>query len=117
MAGVPALTFFEARESVLLQVRGARSKLAIEEVALSSAAGRVLAENIAADRDTPALARSVRDGYAVRAGDTLKDEWDLSSDLGIYHLRVYGPNGFFREFTGDNTDPFFNHQRPSPEAI
>src|SRR5690606_1862826 len=22
-----------------------------------------------------------------------------------YHLRVYGPNGFFREFTGDKQDP------------
>jgi len=36
---------------------------------LERAAGRVLAEDIAADRDTPALSRSVRDGYAVRAID------------------------------------------------
>ena len=33
------------------------------------AAGRVLAEDIAADRNMPALSRSVRDGFAVRAGD------------------------------------------------
>jgi len=39
------------------------------EVALVDLAGRVLAEDIAADRDSPALARSVRDGYAVRASD------------------------------------------------
>jgi molybdopterin molybdotransferase len=38
-------------------------------VALEAAAGRVLAEPIAADRDYPALDRSVRDGYAVRAID------------------------------------------------
>jgi molybdopterin molybdotransferase len=45
-------------------------------VALEAAAGRVLAEPIAADRDYPALARSVRDGYAVRA-------IDLPGDLAV----------------------------------
>jgi molybdopterin molybdotransferase len=38
-------------------------------VALAEAAGRVLACDVAADRDTPALARSVRDGFAVRSTD------------------------------------------------
>jgi len=42
---------------------------AIEEIPLCEAAGRVLAESAAADRDSPALSRSVRDGYAVRAAD------------------------------------------------
>jgi molybdopterin molybdotransferase len=41
----------------------------MQEVGLDSAAGRVLAEDIAADRDTPAVSRAVRDGYAVRAAD------------------------------------------------
>ena len=36
---------------------------------LEAAAGRVLADPVAADRDYPAVARSVRDGYAVRATD------------------------------------------------
>jgi molybdopterin molybdotransferase len=54
---------------VLSKVRGARHLPAREPVNLGEAAGRVLAEDIAADRDTPAVARSVRDGYAVRAGD------------------------------------------------
>jgi len=40
-----------------------------ETVALECAAGRVLAEEIRADRDIPALGRSVRDGFAVRAQD------------------------------------------------
>ncbi len=40
-----------------------------ETVALDCAASRVLAEEIRADRDFPALARSVRDGFAVRAQD------------------------------------------------
>ena len=47
----------------------ARAAPAAEVVALEAAAGRVLAAPIAADRDYPALARSVRDGYAVRAVD------------------------------------------------
>lgn len=40
-----------------------------ETVALLSAARRVLAEPIVADRDIPPFARSTRDGYAVRAAD------------------------------------------------
>ena len=51
-------------------VRTARAAPPAESVALEAAAGRVLAESIAADRDYPALARSVRDGYAVRAIDS-----------------------------------------------
>ncbi|HEV3334341.1 MAG TPA: gephyrin-like molybdotransferase Glp [Bryobacteraceae bacterium] len=66
---MPTLTFSEARESVLSHVRGARRYPSIERVHLSVAAGRVLAEDVAADRDSPAVARSVRDGYAVRAAD------------------------------------------------
>jgi molybdopterin molybdotransferase len=66
---VAAQTFAEARETVLNTVRGGREIPNIEEIALQDAAGRVLAEDVAADRDTPALARSVRDGYAVRAID------------------------------------------------
>jgi phospholipase C len=44
--------------------------------------------------------------YAVSAGDTLSDKWLLSDfENGIYHLRVHGPNGFFREFRGSAEDP------------
>jgi molybdopterin molybdotransferase len=67
---VPAFTFEEARRCVLDTVRTARAAPPAESVALEAAAGRVLAESIAADRDYPALARSVRDGYAVRAIDS-----------------------------------------------
>jgi molybdopterin molybdotransferase len=66
---VAALTFLEARETVLAAVRAELPATGIEEASLDCAAGRVLAENIAADRDSPALARSVRDGFAVRAAD------------------------------------------------
>ncbi len=44
--------------------------------------------------------------YAVRAGDTLTQTWNIADFAdGKYHLRVYGPNGFFREFAGDGQDP------------
>jgi molybdopterin molybdotransferase len=54
---------------VLETVRASRAAPLTETVALEAAAGRVLAHPIAADRDYPALARSVRDGYAVRSVD------------------------------------------------
>jgi molybdopterin molybdotransferase len=41
----------------------------VEEAGMAEATGRVLAEDIVADRDCPAVARSVRDGFAVRACD------------------------------------------------
>jgi molybdopterin molybdotransferase len=66
---VPPLTFLEARECVLTNVREGRTIPSTESVDLEHVAGRVLAEDVAADRDMPAVARSVRDGYAVRAVD------------------------------------------------
>jgi len=44
--------------------------------------------------------------YAVIAGGNLTDVWPVQSfENGIYHLRVYGPNGFFREYMGKTDDP------------
>jgi phospholipase C len=44
--------------------------------------------------------------YTVKAGDEIQDEWTLADFAnGRYHLRVYGPNGFFREFAGDKRNP------------
>ena len=77
---MPPLTFFEARQCVLDNVRGARPLPATETVDLEHAAGRVLAEDVAADRDTPAVSRSVRDGFAVRAGD-LPGELDVIGEV------------------------------------
>ncbi len=67
---MPAFTFDEARRCVLQTVRAARVAPPVQTVALEDAAGRVLAEPIAAELATTlALARSVRDGFAVRAAD------------------------------------------------
>ncbi len=44
--------------------------------------------------------------YAVAAGDRLEDSWAMRDFAnGIYHLQVYGPNGFFREFIGTVDGP------------
>ena len=63
------LSFVQARECVLRRVRESSPAPRIETAELLCAAGRVLAEDIAADRDTPPTARSVRDGFAIRAAD------------------------------------------------
>jgi len=64
------VTFEEARASVLEQVGRLRAAPECETVPLDAAAGRVLAAPVVADRDYPAVPRSIRDGYAVRAADT-----------------------------------------------
>ncbi len=47
--------------------------------------------------------------YGLTAGDTLGDIWPLNEFAdNQYHLRTYGPNGFFREFKGNAQDPDIN---------
>lgn len=36
--------------------------------------------------------------YAVKAGDVIKDVFEPHGADRVHHLKVYGPNGFFREF-------------------
>jgi molybdopterin molybdotransferase len=67
---VSPLQFDEARACVLREVRAAAPAPATETVALLDAAGRVLAGDVPADRDYPPVARSVRDGFALRSADT-----------------------------------------------
>jgi len=47
--------------------------------------------------------------YGVQAGDQLSDSWVIDDfENGLYHLQVYGPNGFFREFKGNSAEPLLN---------
>jgi len=64
-----ALSFEEARACVLREVSAAQGSPATEQIPALEAAGRVLAEEITADRDYPPFPRSARDGFAVRAAD------------------------------------------------
>jgi phospholipase C len=44
--------------------------------------------------------------FAVAAGGQLEHAWSIEKNKGeMYHLLVYGPNGFFREFRGNAEDP------------
>jgi molybdopterin molybdotransferase len=65
------LTFEDARRVV--EDHASRLAPGAQETAdLLHAAGRILAEPIAADRDIPPFPRSTRDGYAVRSADLSK---------------------------------------------
>ena len=66
--GVP-LEFDQARTIVIEAVRSLRTPRRTEPLPLERADGRILAEDVLADRDYPALDRSLRDGFAVRSND------------------------------------------------
>ena len=63
------LDWEEARRIVIETVRALPRSSDEEIVSLNEAYGRILAEMMIADRDYPALRRSLRDGFAVRASD------------------------------------------------
>jgi molybdopterin molybdotransferase len=70
---VSALTFLDARAAVLREVRAQRvfpiGAPLRESVSIEDSPGRVLADDIPADRNYPPFNRSVRDGFAVRSSD------------------------------------------------
>lgn len=63
------LSFTDARKKVVEIVTAMHAHPPVETVDLSRASGRVLAADIAADRDYPPFNRSTRDGFAVRSAD------------------------------------------------
>ena len=63
------LPFRDARRLILEHVQAARATPSSETVELTEADGRVLAQDVRADRDYPTLDRSARDGFAVRSTD------------------------------------------------
>ncbi|MBI1941068.1 MAG: molybdopterin molybdotransferase MoeA [Acidobacteria bacterium] len=63
------LSFEQALSTVREKLSAAGLSPARESVALDRVRGRVLAADVAADRDYPPFHRSTRDGYAVRAAD------------------------------------------------
>jgi molybdopterin molybdotransferase len=67
-ASPQVVSFEEARRIVERHAAGVTTR-GVETLDLLTALGRVLAENIEADRDFPPFARATRDGYAVRSTD------------------------------------------------
>jgi phospholipase C len=44
--------------------------------------------------------------FAVKSGDQISAHWPLKNFANSkYHVRIYGPNGFFREYMGSAQDP------------
>ncbi|MBS1857908.1 MAG: molybdopterin molybdotransferase MoeA [Acidobacteria bacterium] len=91
---------------VLRTVRAARTPPPPETVPLSDACGRILASPVAADRETPALSRSVRDGFAVRAAD-LPGALDVIGEVraGEAPTRTVGPGQAIEIMTGAPLPP------------
>ena len=73
MASGPELVldFDDALRVVLAAALARGTVRGQQQVALLDAAGRILAEELRADRDQPAFDRSTRDGFAVRAQELL----------------------------------------------
>jgi molybdopterin molybdotransferase len=70
MGQAPALVMdFDAAIAMVLEHAAGVATLDSERVGLSESRGRVLAEEVRADRDQPPFDRSTRDGFAIRAQD------------------------------------------------
>jgi molybdopterin molybdotransferase len=63
------LSYHDALSTIRQRVAQAAAKPPLELLRLEHARGRVLAEDVAADRDYPPFHRSTRDGFAVRSSD------------------------------------------------
>jgi len=63
------VTYPQALSIVQEQIARAKIRPGAESVLLHRTRGRVLAEDVTADRDLPPFHRATRDGYAVRAAD------------------------------------------------
>jgi len=63
------VTYEQALSIVQERIAAANLRLPIETVPLDQVRGRVLAEDVTADRDLPPFHRAIRDGYALRTAD------------------------------------------------
>jgi molybdopterin molybdotransferase len=85
-------------------VKEQTERLPFEQVALASALGRVLAEDVLADSDLPPFNRAQMDGYAVRSADTAQGGARLSivgeSAAGRGWHQVLKPGEAVRIMTG-----------------
>jgi molybdopterin molybdotransferase len=87
------LSYQDARKKVIEACRGLRRGPAVEIVELKNAVGRVLAQEVRADREYPPFDRAARDGFAVRsadcasAGATLRVIGEVAAGAG-FHGRV-----------------------------
>lgn len=72
LAASAVLSFEEARRVISDRMRELTGPRSSQRLPLAQCRGRILAENVAADRDYPPFNRSTRDGYAVIAEDVAR---------------------------------------------
>ena len=65
------LTFEQARNEVITQISKTKRAPATVNLSVWDALGYVLAQDLTADRDYPPFDRATRDGYAVRASESI----------------------------------------------
>lgn len=91
-------------EEALARILNGAEPLKAETVALTAAAGRVLAEDLVSARTQPPFAASAMDGYAVRGADvaTAPANLKIVGDVpaGIVFSGKVGPGEAVRIFTG-----------------
>jgi molybdopterin molybdotransferase len=94
------IPFEEARAKIL--ALGSAVPLGAERVALDDAAGRVLAEDVAAPSDLPRFDYSAMDGYAVRAAEITESALVVAgeSKTGVAPSGPLVPGTAWRIFTG-----------------
>jgi len=63
------VTYEQALSIVQQKISRANPRPSVETVPLDQVQGRVLGEDVSADRDLPPFHRAIRDGYALRAAD------------------------------------------------
>jgi phospholipase C len=71
------------------------------------APGKYGPDDVGTYTDAPPLYEEMRRwSFAVRPGDQVPYSWPVGSfEGGLYHLRLYGPNGFYRGCRGSLEDP------------
>ena len=79
----PQLLSFDEARAIVEAFAAALRRPEAEAVALSHCDGRVLAEDIRADRDFPPFPRATRDGFAVRSADlgTVPAQLNVTGEL------------------------------------
>jgi len=94
-------------DSARARMRGAVQALDIESVPLLGAAGRTLAETLAAARDQPPFRSSAMDGYAVRSADLNGESLNVvgQSAAGSAHAGTVARGEAVRIFTGAPVPP------------
>lgn len=94
------LTYKEAQEIIIAQAKS----FGVEIINLNDADGRVLAEDIFADRDYPPFNRSAMDGYAIRLEDWINGTkaFEIQEVIfaGTIPSEELKPNAAFKIMTG-----------------